>query len=95
MELGTATFEAPVTDVHIRMANGASVHFKNAYMTFGARRPGKSWAHLIGTPLMPFHEWKTDRLKADAPLVRPKSDYHALYGRYCANHRAANSKTTP
>jgi hypothetical protein len=77
------------------MANGASVDFRHAYMTFGARSRGKSWAHLVGTPLMPFHEWKSAYRAAEAPLVRPTSDYHTLYGRYCANHRAANSKTTP
>ena len=95
LDLGTATFEAPVTDVHIRMANGATVHFKHAKMTFGARTPGKSVAALVGQPLLPFHEWKSRKQRLDAPLLRPKSDYHALYGRYVANHRLANPSAAP
>jgi hypothetical protein len=37
--------------------------------------------------IKPFHQWKEDQRKKDAPLVRPTEWYYGAYGRYCNKQR--------
>lgn len=57
---------------------------------FGARRVGKSIAHLIGKPLLPFDRWKAVLSMADSNLQRSGSEWRARYEQYARNWATAN-----
>jgi DNA polymerase III epsilon subunit-like protein len=45
--------------------------------------------------ILPFHEWKDQLLDKEAPLVRFRQDYYALYGAYCNKMRALEAQIGP